>query len=88
MSNGDFDSGYEERGSPKVTPEGNLICPFCGKEFQHVRPWQKFCSSSCRNAYWNSIHFDEREVTKQLSEGSMVIITRNQYLEYQELLNG
>jgi endogenous inhibitor of DNA gyrase (YacG/DUF329 family) len=33
--------------------EATLKCPKCEGEFKPQRPWQRFCSSKCRNDYNN-----------------------------------
>jgi uncharacterized OB-fold protein len=39
--------------SPESKAEFTVICKFCGTIFKPTRPWQVFCNSKHRMAYWN-----------------------------------
>jgi len=43
------------------------ICPNCEKEFMINRPWQRFCSASCRNNW----HNDQRKSIKIMNENKL-----------------
>ena len=45
---------------------GEPACGHCGTKFQPKRPWQRFCSPSCRFADWDKRNPRQREVTEQL----------------------
>lgn len=43
-----------------------IVCSHCGTKFRPNRPWQRFCSPSCRFADWDKRNPRQREVTQQL----------------------
>lgn len=31
-------------------------CDYCGRKYQPVRAWQRFCDKDCRTAAWERLH--------------------------------
>jgi len=45
----------ELEGKTMIEP-GDSRCAHCGAEFRRRRPWQKFCTKTCRWHHWNEQH--------------------------------
>ncbi len=43
-------------------------CPTCGTQITYKRDtaWKRFCSSKCRNVYWNNERREQTELLKTL----------------------
>jgi hypothetical protein len=49
-------TGYKHNKAAKVGTE--IKCPVCGSSFQKRQYSQAFCSSKCKNKYWNDLQPD------------------------------
>jgi hypothetical protein len=45
---------------------GETACDHCGTKFKAKRPWQRFCSSTCRFAEWDGQHPRQKANTATL----------------------
>lgn len=36
--------------------EGKPLCQWCSAPYSQKRPWQRFCSESCRSESWQTTH--------------------------------
>ena len=54
-----------------------MQCPNCGCEFRPSRDWQQFCSTNCRERYWQQQRKLERRVAARDREGEVLYKREN-----------